>query len=215
MFRYYDIHTHKKPANLDVMVIMSVDAENPVMPEYEYCSVGIHPRLADIAGLLALETMAKHPNVVAIGETGLDKLTSTSLEKQQEVFIAHIELAEKFQKPLIIHCVKAWPELIHIHKRFKSDVPCIIHGFRGNGELACQLLRLGFYLSFGLHFNPEALRAAWNAHRLYTETDDANINIAAIYQHITSQLSITDEALSREISANINAWPILPKGMID
>ena len=77
------------------------------------------------------------------------------------------------------------------------------------------MLQLGFYLSFGLHFHPKALHAAWKSNRLYTETDDANINIECIYQHITSQLSITNEALSREISENIKTWPILPNGMIE
>ena len=215
MFCYYDIHTHQNPTNQDVKAIFSVDTKNPVIPKYGYCSVGIHPRFPGIVGLPELETMAKHPNVVAIGETGFDKLASTSLDLQQEVFIAHIELAEKIQKPLIIHCVKAWPKLIHIHKRFKSAVPRIIHGFRGNGELARQLLQLGFHLSFSIHFHPKALHEAWNSHRLYAETDDANINISDIYQHITSQLSITNEALSREISENIKTWPIPPNGMID
>jgi len=94
MFRYYDIHTHRLPTIPDVTAIVSVDARNTVLSDYEYCSVGIHPWRPEIAKFADLEELAKHPNVVAIGETGLDRLASTPFERQEELFIAHIELAE-------------------------------------------------------------------------------------------------------------------------
>ena len=188
------------------MAVVSVDIRQPVTLEAGYYAVGIHPWYADRAGLSAVETMAEHPDVVAIGETGLDKLASTPLKLQEELFMAQIELAEKKRKPLIIHCVKAWQELIAIRRRFTSGIPWIIHGFRGNGKLARQLLPFGFYLSFGPNFHPDALRAAWEAHRLYAETDDAAIRIEEVYLRIASRLSITEEALAQEIDENINAW---------
>jgi TatD DNase family protein len=206
MFPYYNIHTHHPPINQDVTAIVSVDARNSVMPEYAYCSVGIHPCHADMPRLSDLAAIANHPNVVAIGETGLDKLASTPLDQQEKLFITHIELAEKLHKPLIIHCVKAWQELLHIRKQYTSDIPWIIHGFRGNGELARQLLQFGFHLSFGLYFHPDALRSAWDAHRLYAETDDSNISIEEVYHRLTAHLSITCEALSREILENFQVW---------
>ena len=208
MLRYYDIHTHRHPANPDITAILSVDTMNPVMPLYRYCSIGIHPHHADMAGLPELEILVKHPNVVAVGEAGLDKLAPIPLKQQKELFIAHIELAEKNRKPLIIHCVKAWPELIEIRKQFTSVVPWIIHGFRGNDELARQMLQFGFYISFGLHFHSEALRTVWETHRLYAETDDSHISIEDVYQRITSQLSITTEDLSDEILKNLQSWPV-------
>jgi TatD DNase family protein len=180
-----------------------------VIPEHAYCSVGIHPWFTHIAGLPDLEAIAKQPNVVAIGETGLDKLASTPLEQQAQLFIAHIELAEKLRKPLIIHCVKAWQELICIRKQYTSDIPWIIHGFRGNGELARQMIQFGFQLSFGIHFRLDALRVAWDTHNLYAETDDSNTSIIEVYQRITAQLSITREALSHEISENLQSWNYL------
>jgi len=204
---YFDLHTHRPPINQDVTAILSVDASNRVLPDYIYCSVGIHPQNAGITGFSDVETMAAHPNVVAIGETGLDKLASTPLEQQEELFIAHIELAERLRKPLIIHCVRAWQELIRIRKQYSSEIPWIIHGFRGNDRLARQLLQFGFYLSFGFHFHADALRAAWDSHRLYTETDDSNINIADVYQRITSSLAITCEALSHAIRENFQSRP--------
>jgi len=190
------------------VAIVSVDIRQPVTLEAGYYSVGIHPWHAGASELKIVETMAEHPNVVAIGEAGLDKLASAPLKVQEELFISQIELAEKLRKPLIIHCVKAWQELIDIRKRYKSDIPWIIHGFRGNGELARQLLRFGFQLSFGLHFNPDALSAAWGTHCLYAETDEVNSSIEDVYSRIAAQLSITVEALAHEISENIRLWPL-------
>ena len=200
---FFDIHTHRFPIDQDVIAIVSIDISNQALPDHAYCSIGIHPRHADMAGVPDLETLLNHPHVVAIGETGLDKMASTSLEQQEELFIAHIELAEKLRKPMIIHCVKAWQELIRMRKQFTSDIPWIIHGFRGNGQLARQMLQFGFHLSFGPHFHPDALRIAWDMLRLYTETDDSGISITEVYQRITSQLSISCEALSQEITENI------------
>jgi TatD DNase family protein len=240
---YYDIHTHRLPTNPDITAIVSVEAGSTDLSDYAYCSVGIHPRHTNMTGLSDLEATAKHPNVVAIGETGLDKLASIPMEQQEKLFKTHIELAGKLRKPLIIHCVKAWPALIRIRKQMDSDsenvkfnelaftgllhsvrndevcqpslrgtkqsrhIPWIIHGFRGNGELARQLLQFGFYLSFGIHFHPDALRIAWESHRLYAETDDLNISIVEVYQRITAQLTITAEALSHEIHENLQSWP--------
>jgi len=206
MLHYFDIHTHNPSENQNVISIVSVDIRQPFSLDYGYCSVGIHPWYAGMAGLSIIESIIDHPHVVAIGETGLDKLASTSLQLQEELFIAQIELAEKHWEPLIIHCVKAWSELIAIKRRFTSHIPWIIHGFRGNGDLARQLLRLGFSLSFGEHFHPDALRAAWETHRLYAETDDATISIEEIYHQISVHLSITVETLSHEISENLRVW---------
>jgi len=211
MSHYFDIHTHSPSVKQNVISVVSVDIRQSFTLKSGYYSVGIHPWHVGTVGLSIVETMAEHPHVVAIGETGLDKLASTPLKQQEELFIAQIELAEKNRKPLIIHCVKAWPELIAIRRRFTSGIPWIIHGFRGNGIIARQLLRFGFYLSFGAHFNPHALRAAWETHRLYAETDDATISIKEIYVRIASQLSITEEALNQEINENISAWIGLPE----
>ena len=101
-----------------------------------------------------LRVLVSGSGVVAIGEAGLDTLAESPMDLQKEVFLAQANLAEETHKPLIIHCVKAWADLIACKKAVKPEMPWIIHGFRGNGELASQLVRLGFYLSFGDRFNP-------------------------------------------------------------
>lgn len=141
-------------------------------------------------------------SVAAIGETGLDKITAkdeNNFELQQELFLMHARLAEETGKLLIVHCVKAWDELLHVHKSIKPLVPWIIHGFRGNGILAEQLLNAGLYLSFGTSYNPEALKTAWEKRRLLVETDNKNIDIRNVYKLIANDLNISKEELSEAI----------------
>ena len=143
--------------------------------------------------------------VVAIGEAGLDTLAESPMDLQKEVFLAQANLAEETHKPLIIHCVKAWADLIACKKAVKPEMPWIIHGFRGNGELASQLVRLGFYLSFGDRFNPSALRAAWPDF-LFLETDDKSIDIRRVYQNVAEALDIPEEKLRIQIAKNVSIF---------
>ncbi|MDR0843825.1 MAG: TatD family hydrolase [Tannerella sp.] len=205
---YYDIHTHRLPANADVIAIISGGINIDFQPNVYY-SAGIHPWYADKEALPSLRSYAGHPGVVAIGEVGLDKLAATPWALQKEVFAAQALLAVELKKPLIIHCVKAWDELIAIRKTCSpdSDIPWIIHGFRGNSELAGQLLRQDFFLSFGLLFQPDAARAAYKAHRLFAETDEKDILINTVFAALSSAISVSEADLSHEILENLCAWP--------
>ena len=82
-------------------------------------SCGIHPWYSEDSEpqLKYLYEIATDPRIIAIGETGLDKLKGPSLNVQIPVFKSHIELAEKLKKPLIIHAVKVWEQLYHIRKK--------------------------------------------------------------------------------------------------
>ena len=146
--------------------------------------------------------LASLPFVVAIGETGLDKNTvndQDDLSIQKEIFTEHILISEEVKKPLIIHCVKAWDELLHIRKTTKPLMPWIIHGFRGNAILATQLLNAGLYLSFGINHNIEALKAAWDKGRLFTETDNTDVDIREVCSSIANKLNISINELLDEI----------------
>ncbi|MDR2119423.1 MAG: TatD family hydrolase [Tannerella sp.] len=202
---YCNIHTHRAPVRPEDRAIISADIRlSAFNPSFRYAA-GIHPWEANPEALPLLYEQAKHPCVAAIGETGMDKRNSPlPFAVQEELFIAHIKLAEALKKTLIIHCVKAWEELFRIRKASGSHVPWIIHGFRGNATLAGQLLNAGFYLSFGLHFRPEAVFEAWTACRLFAETDDDDIDIRDVYAALAASLSVTKEELSRQIAENFD-----------
>ena len=166
-------------------------------------SVGIHPwYIYNVEEQLAeLKRQVSFPDVVAIGETGLDKGAEAPLDCQREIFRASASLAENAGVFLIIHCVKAWDELIASKKELKPRVPWIIHGFRGNATLAGQLIRQGFYLSFGEYFNPGAVREAWPG-RLFAETDDREIDIRTVYRNLSVSLNLRLEQFAGQVAEN-------------
>jgi Mg-dependent DNase len=160
-------------------------------------SVGLHPWYVAAdweEQLRILGEVAGKKRVMLIGETGLDKLCKTDFELQQTVFLRQIELSEEVQKPLIIHCVKAWQELMDIRKKALPSVPWIIHGFRGKPELASQLLELDIYLSYGERFNAESVRIT-PLERLCTETDESKLPIEDVYRKIAETKGILVEEL--------------------
>lgn len=210
---YYDIHTHQMPFHKeDIAIINRIvnpmdDIQSEPLPDTAIRSYGIHPwYIYNVKEQMdGLRGLASGPEVVAIGEAGLDTLAESPMDLQKEVFLAQADLAEETHKPLIIHCVKAWADLIACKKTVKPKMPWVIHGFRGRGELASQLVRLGFYLSFGDRFNPSALRAAW-PDSLFLETDDKSIDIRAVYQNVAEALDIPEEKLRTQIAANISIF---------
>ena len=188
---YYDIHTHQPSVHPEDIAIVNtiIREECDLSMPAQWCSAGIHPwYIYNVDKQIScLESVASSSAIVAIGEAGLDKLVKTPLDIQKNVFLRQAVLAEKLNKPLIIHCVKSWGELIAVRKIVKPHIPWIIHGFRGNGELAQQLILQGFYLSFGEHFQISSLRRAW-PERLLIETDESSCSIQDIYQRLAPNL---------------------------
>ena len=203
---YLDVHTHRLTTDPKVVAIVStlIQAGGEDSPVAPYRSFGIHPcRIEENreAQWNALRQYVEQPACVAIGEAGLDRLSTCSMERQILLFERQARLAEELGKPLIIHCVRAWEELIACRKAIRPKQPWLIHGFRGKAPLANQLLRQGFYLSFGYYFQPEAAQAAW-PERLFLETDEAAVSIQAVYERIAEALTIDLRALCDQIQRN-------------
>ena len=171
MFPHTDIHCHDRSRYREAVINIYPDDE---IIEDAYHSVGIHPwHTVDVtpSTIERLNSLAAHPQIVAIGETGLDALKGASINIQTEIFRLHVALSEQYKKPLIIHCVKSFNEIIALKKELRPTMPWIIHGFRGKPQLATQLLNNGFYISLGKHFNPESA-AIIPTDRLFHESDE-------------------------------------------
>lgn len=126
-----------------------------IVETYEdiWCSVGVHPHDAKDHTLSEIEQKvvqyAKHPKVVALGETGLDYYYDNSPRAEQmKSFDQHIVLSEKLALPLIIHTRDANHDTIDLLAPYKGRVTGVFHCFSGGVELAKHALDLGFYLSF-------------------------------------------------------------------
>jgi len=151
--------------------------------------------------------LLKRLNVIAVGEIGLDKVRGASIDKQIEIFEKQVQIAEKLQKPVVIHCVRAWAELIESRKRLKPTTPWAIHGFRGQSELAKQLIDYGMYLSFG----PGILNASDLLHetirtvplnRLFIETDELDVSLKYLYTTVSKIKKVSFRDLDENISFN-------------
>lgn len=145
-----------------------------------YAAVGLHPEHAEalsLAFLAELETMLGLPKVVALGEIGLDYHYETpSRDAQKTAFRAQLALAERTGTPVSIHDRDAHGDVLTILREF-PNVTGVLHSFSGSVEMAKELVKRGWYLSFSgvLTFKnarqaPEV--AAWvPSDRYLVETD--------------------------------------------
>lgn len=166
-----DWHTHRQDRRRAIINAPSLDA---TLADDLMWSAGIHPWDADKATPAMLDVLRRRvaePQVVAVGEAGLDRVKGPSLDVQEEMFKAQARIADEAAKPLIIHAVRTIPEIIRLHKELKPKVAWIIHGFRGGPEAARQLLaRPGIYISLGSRYRADA-EAVIPPDRLLRESD--------------------------------------------
>jgi TatD DNase family protein len=205
---FINTHTHTQVYDAKIELVNqdidSVDKAN-------YYSYGLHPWYLDKETyhdqLNKLEIMAYEKRCLAIGECGLDKLSKIDFDFQEEAFIEQIKIANKINKPLIIHCVKAFNELINCLNLNDNKVPVIIHGFNNNENIARVMVNEGFYFSFGkalLGYESNAAKAIKNVGRknFFLETDDADISIKYIYKKASELLGIDEEIIKQQIQSN-------------
>ncbi|CAH0995406.1 3'-5' ssDNA/RNA exonuclease TatD [Emticicia aquatica] len=215
-----NIHTHQAEKQADEQIIY-----NYIIPEVEeelasfteninandWLSIGIHPWFISENNqktqLEKLRQLAYNQTVKFIGECGLDRLKGSPLPLQEEIFIKQIRIAEEVKKPIIIHCVKCFNELLSIKKIVRPKVPMIVHGFNNNQQIAQTLLERGFYLSLGaailnLDSNAAQILKKMPLEKLFLETDDSAISILEIYERASFLLNIPQNILVDTIFSN-------------
>jgi TatD DNase family protein len=208
---FFNLHTHKYTNQPNVLELVNqypweFDATIP------FYSIGIHPwfivedRIE--ADLNIIESKLQEASCLAIGECGLDKRIDIPMELQQFVFEKQLLLAQKYQKPVVIHCVAAFQELIEIIKKLNITVPILIHGFSKSEQLAKQLLDNGFYISFGKYLlrNPELETVFRNIpnDRFFLETDTVAESLATVYALAAKYKGISVEEIQKQINSNFN-----------
>ena len=207
--KYFNFHTHQFTNQPEILELV-----NQYPQEFDdaisFYSIGIHPwhikeeKIDE--DLKIIENKLQTDNCLAIGECGLDKRIEIPLELQISVFEKQLALAEEYKKPVVIHCVAAFQEVIAIKKKMKISVPMIIHGFSKNSQIASQLIKEGFYLSFGkyLLLNPE-LKTVFNDipnNRFFLETDTLEENIQQVYKIASEYKKMNIKELQDIISSN-------------
>lgn len=185
-----DVHSHKKIGENVVHNVSPKEwQEFANKHPQQLVSIGIHPWHIEQRSLeeelALLSSIIENELVFAIGETGLDKRCNVPLNLQKQSLNFHIQLSEKYQKPLILHCVGAYNELQLLKRKVSPSQRWIIHGFRGNPFLAKQLMKEGFYFSIGWSFNPETIKIL-PKELLYFETDESDATIEQVYEKVIS-----------------------------
>ena len=211
MPKFIDIHTHTTKTDGNLIQIVNLDLNQPC-PEQGFYSYGIHPWALDSSDfqeempLQMLKERLQSPNVVALGEAGLDKFHA-DFERQMKVFERQIVLSENMKKPMILHDAKSHNEIVVLRKKHRAKQPWIVHGFNGTAQDAAQLTRQGIILSVG-----ESLlypdRKIYNSlktidlSRLFFETDMAEIGIEKVYEAAAKLWEMDIDALRAQIFRN-------------
>ena len=211
---FVNIHTHTPKTGDNLIQIVNMDLEQPC-PEQGYYSYGIHPWALDKADFQTDEALNKlkenlqQPQVVSLGEAGLDKFHA-DFERQMKVFERQIVLSENLKKPMILHDVKSHNEIIALRKKHRAKQPWILHGFNGTEQDIRQLTGQGLYLSVGeslLHSDRKIAKSLKNIplDLLFLETDMADIVIETVYKAAAKILDIDITVLQRRLFTNFAA----------
>lgn len=202
----YNIHTHASSNDENVIELVNFFPHeiNLSLPNF---TIGIHPYHIDESKLYdeldIIEKHIQHPHFFAVGECGFDKRIQTPIAIQKKILIPQLLLAEKYKKPVVLHCVSAYQEIIEIKKELNLTIPMIIHGFAKNAQVAKSLYTKGFYLSFGkyLLLNPKLSDVLKEVpkEQIFLETDTMAQTIYDVYQKASE---ILDEDVVSLIEKN-------------
>lgn len=210
---FVDFHTHSKSKIGGTSIsIECLNVEKPILidPQALY-TIGVHPWLSSKQGgksyFETIQKLIAYNSVIGLGEVGLDKLKGGSMEEQLVLLKQQAVLAYNNNKPIVIHCVKAWDYLIKIKKSFSDNLPWAIHGFNGSVELAKQLIEVGFYLSVGPMLLKSQSKISYTINqipldRLFLETDDSDIRIDDLYDAASKKLGISVSKLENQLYSN-------------
>lgn len=212
MTKFINLHTHKF-SNLDnvIEVVNQYPWEFDMsIPNY---SIGIHPWYIDESRLESDLNIIKEKlqltSCLALGECGLDKRIEIPLETQIKVFKMQLDLVKQTNKPIVLHCIAAYDEVIAIKKELKIENPMIIHGFSKNEQVAKSLLNNGFYLSFGKYLlrNPDLEKVFTFApeNQILLETDTIEESIYEVYEKAASVKGISIEEMKAIVFANFSS----------
>lgn len=199
-------HTEEKQDEVSVRNFSPDDVFSEKPSPNTFYSCGIHPwfirkdRIWLQEQMEKLTSAMKNNHCLAIGEAGLDKIADTDWAWQQEVFEKQMALAEEKQKPLIIHCVRAWSDLLQLRKSLSAKGLWILHGFNSSLQMAAQWIESGCMLSFGnsilrSHNKLQKVISEVQLKNVFLETDNADLDIKHVYEAVAKCKNISMDEL--------------------
>lgn len=209
---YIDIHVHNEYELKDVVLLLNLfPGDSGKVKMDKFYSIGLHPWHVNDATLehdiSTISVASENKNILAVGEIGLDKNIDVPYISQLRAFELQLEIAEKFMKPVIIHCVKAYDDMLSIRKKSDQSLPWIFHWFNASWQIATELLKYNCYLSFGKMLFKENSRAfdvfkSMPLERVFFETDDTGIIIPEVYKKAALARNVSLQILEEIIARN-------------
>ena len=211
--RYINIHGHRQASSIEEWVMMNLMAKDfpPEDIENGYYSVGFHPYNVGKANeqetLDRVRKAVEHPRVLAIGEIGLDKSIEAPMKDQVRIFEKQVKIAESAGLPVMLHVVRSFNEMVGFMKAQQPGVPMIIHGYNGSAEMAEELVKAGFLISFGEAISREHSKIIEALQRvpvekMFLETDEGDMDIRELYQFAAEVKGISVDHLRVQIFEN-------------
>lgn len=213
---YIDIHTHPYHNEKDTVTVQNIYPGDgfAAFTGRNFYSVGLHPwhigaTDENNTALQMVEEALEFDHVILVGEAGLDKLANTDFDEQKRVFEAQAYIAEEYQYPFIIHCVKALNEVIELRKKMNPAMPWILHAYNGSIEITKQIAEMNFMFSFGESLFNSSSKGIESfkylpLDKIFLETDEQEIDVERIYEQGAKLKQISVENLKSAIWKNFN-----------
>ena len=212
---FVNIHTHSSNRLANEIAVQNLFPEQNEQMNFgqtQLYSVGLHPWYTEKIKVNELAKrilgICENKNVIAVGEIGIDKNRGAEIDIQLKLFETQAQIGNELNKPVIIHCVKGFNEILSLRKKLKPKVDWIFHGFVQNAEIAKQCIDLGCKLSFGkaLLNTGSSVRSVFQSvpdESYFIETDEGN-SIEEIYQAAAQIKNISIQKLQEIQWLNFN-----------
>jgi TatD DNase family protein len=208
---FVNIHSHNADVTDDICIYNCNDISE-VELYFNRCSYGLHPWNVQSYQQIdtfchELELLLQKRNLLCVGECGLDITKGIDFELQLYAFSKQVELAQRFNVPIIIHCVRAYYEIISILKKQRCTKPVIFHKFSGNSQIYSMCLKYDAYISLGpelcKHKSKHSVDFDFRLDRLLFETDtNSDVNISDVYNCFSEIYNIEFKQLKQQVYTN-------------
>jgi TatD DNase family protein len=213
---FIDIHTHLNRIESETIIVQNICPGDgfAAFSGRNFYSVGLHPwhlKTPDENNemMKMVEDALEFDHVCFVGECGLDKKIDIDFEEQKRVFRVQSFIAEEFKRPLIIHCVKAYNEVLEMLQQLHPEMPWIIHGYQGNVQTTQQLGKRRIMFSFGKSLfddNSKSIESlkCLPMEKIFFETDEFEGNVEDIYVRAAILKNVSLDILKIEVWNNFN-----------
>ena len=207
--KFVNLHTHFYTKSDSILEIVN-QYPNEFSDKIPSYSIGIHPWHIDDNSinedLKIIKSKLSLKECIALGECGLDKRIDKIYSTQINVFESQLDLLHHISKPVILHCVASFDEVISCKKNSGLTSPFIIHGFSKNLQVAKQLLNQDFHLSFGKYLLKnselsEVFKQIPNE-KIFLETDTIAESLEEVYTFAANCKNISIEEMKEIVWKN-------------